>query len=71
MSMLADIQYNLSTDELKSKLTLHERAYLLCDITDSLQWDSYNKYDSEGNFICVDIAQAILDLQRIDNEKKS
>lgn len=71
MSMLADIRYNLSAETLKSKLTIRERAEILCEITSSLQWDSYEKYDSNGSWVETDIEKAVEDLQLIDNEKKS
>lgn len=64
MSMLADIQYNLSTDILKSKLTIEERAQILCDIAESLGWDTYDKRDSNG-WIGTDIEKAISDLKNL------
>lgn len=70
MSMLADIRYDLSTETLKSKLTIRERAQILCDITSSLQWESYEKYDSNGSWVETDVEKAVEDLQLVDNEKK-
>jgi len=69
--MLSDIRYNLSTDILKSKLSIEERAELLCDITGILGWDCYDKVDSNGNWVGNDIDKAVKDLQFIDNEKRS
>lgn len=71
MSTLADIQYNLSTDILKSKLSIEERAQILCDITQSLGWESYDLSYINGDWCGVNREKAVKDLQFIDNEKKS
>ena len=71
MSMLADIRYDLSTDILKSKLSIEERAQVLCDITQSLGWDSYDLLDTNGGWCGVNREKAVKDLTQIDNEKKS
>ena len=68
MSALSDIKYALSTEALKSKLNITERAIVLCDIVEALNWDTYTILDENGSFICIDVAEAIKDLIKIDNE---
>lgn len=63
MSMLADIQSTLSEQTIREKLTLEERAKLLIDIINCLQWTVYEMDNGED-----DLYKAMIDLSFTDKE---
>lgn len=66
MSLLSDIQYTLSSDTIKSKLTIEERAQILVELAEDLYIDRYwdvKKCNYELKF-------AIKDLKVIDDKSK-
>lgn len=62
MSTISDIGYSLSNKVLTKKLTIEERAEVFFDILSDLSWIG-------DSISCID--DAILYLQRIDNETKA
>ena len=68
MSFAADLKNILSQKWLREKLTLRERAELLCEITIDLDWDTYEKEDEQGNYLGKDIDKAMEDLAKTDKE---
>ena len=63
MSVLKDIQGNLSQSFIRSKLSIEERAQLLIDITDSIGWDTYIDKSGKEN-----LNKAMLDLKLVEKE---
>jgi len=70
MSQISDIRHTLSQDWIKKKLTLDERAQILCEIVEDLSWDKYTKYDDDGNYIGHNLELAKHDLNWIDQKGK-
>lgn len=68
MSFLSDIEYTFSQKWLREKLTLKERAELLCEITESLDWETYDKKDKQGSYIGKDIDRAMKNLAQLENQ---
>lgn len=66
MSFLSDIKSTFSQKWLNEKLTLKERAELLVEITESLDWDTYDKKDEQGGYLGRDIDKAMNDLTQYD-----
>lgn len=64
MSMLSDIKSTLSQKKFRDKLSIEERAELLVQITNDLEWDEYDELSSQG------INKAIEDLKETDEEMK-
>ena len=62
MSQLAVIQSCLSQKNIRTKLSLDERALLLIDITRALEWDTYENEEE------IDLDKAKLDLGKTDAE---
>lgn len=62
MSMLSDIKYTLSSEWLRNKLTLEERAQLLIDLTIELNWDVYENKNGEEL-----LDEAINDMKEVDD----
>jgi hypothetical protein len=63
MSVLKEIQGNLSQSFIRSKLSIEERAQLLIDITDSIGWDTYIDKSGKEN-----LNKAKLDLKLAEKE---
>lgn len=68
MSQLADIRLTLSNKTLRAKLTLKERAELLCELLGDLDYDTYDKTDDNGHWIGDDVNKAMEDLQNVEQE---
>ena len=68
MSFASDLKSTLSRKWLRKKLTLKERAELLCEITIDLGWDTYEKEDEQGNYLGKNIDKAMEDLSKTDKE---
>ena len=68
MSQLSDIKFTLSSNILRAKLTLHERAQLLCEILEDLDYNTYDIYGENGSFVGYNLNKAKKDLCDIDNE---
>lgn len=72
MSMLNDIQTTLSQELICNKLTLEERAFLLCEITESLEWDTYDLgHDADGNYLGKDIKGAMNALNNLKYKEET
>lgn len=68
MSFAADLMSTLSQKWLRDKLTLRERAELLCEITTDLDWTTYEKEDDQGKYLGLDIDKAMEHLKKTDKE---
>ena len=68
MSFESDLRSVLSQKWLRGKLTIEERAELLWDITTDLDSKTYEKEDSEGNYLGKDIDKAISDLRETETK---
>ena len=71
MSFAADLMSTLSQKWLRDKLTLRERAELLCEITTDLDWTTYEKEDDQGNYLGLDIDKAMEHLKKTDKEDEN
>jgi hypothetical protein len=68
MSKIADIRSTLSGKKIREKLTLEERAELLWELTEDLDWDTYSRFGESGCYLGSDIPKAMEDLKRTDDE---
>lgn len=68
MSITSDISFTLSGKTLRDKLTLKERAKLLCEILADIDCDTYYKTDENGHWIGDDVEKAMEDLQKIEQQ---
>tara|TARA_R110000803_G_scaffold209467_1_gene279124 strand:- start:219 stop:416 length:198 start_codon:yes stop_codon:yes gene_type:complete len=64
MSQSASIHGDLSTEAIKAKLTLEERAQLLVDILDSCGYEEYEILDDNGTYVRQDIQAAMKALEK-------
>ena len=68
MSQIADIRSTLSSKKYRDKLTLEERAELLWELTEDLDWDTYELRGESGCYMGSNIHKAMEDLKRTDDE---
>jgi len=59
MGMLNDIISSLSSKTIRTKLTLKERADLLIEIVNDLEWESFAVEDKNGNWLYDDDIKAM------------
>lgn len=71
MSFEADLRSTLSQKWLRDKLSLRERAELLCEITTDLDWSTYEKEDDQGKYLGLDIDKAMEHLKKTDKEDEN
>lgn len=69
MSQKQHIKEDVSSDVLRQKLTIVERAELLCDLFLSLGIEDYMMLNENGSWAKHDINAAIHDLKEIDQKE--
>jgi len=67
MSFTADLFSSISTPELKAKLTIEDRAALLADINDSLEYDLFDLNSTDIEWVEYQRLEKLRSIQLIEN----
>lgn len=67
MSIKHDILLHFCEDIYRERMTVKERAKLLCDLMADLDFDTYDRKDCAGNYLGYDLEKAIKDIEEVDS----